>query len=394
MALSSPPVQIVSTLLVFSMVLAACGSSGGTAQNTEPPPSMAASTTATLAASTTTGEPVTTTNTLSTSTSVVGTLPAIGGRVTFQAGDFTLVGDLQAPDVAGPYPVVIMVHGGGGSDRTDWGRYPPLMERFMAAGYAVFSWDKPGVGESVGELSTDADVIPERAAILEAAIDHVTTQPGIDADRVGLWGISQAAYVMTWALQDTDAIAFMIMVGGPAMDSYDQGAYLVGQRAVCAGATVSEARAIEETISALDKALTYEEYAAAAEALVGDPYLTAMGLSLVTVPEDDWEPEDRTRPGFFNPASVLAHTTIPVLAIFGELDRQVDPVQGAAEIGSALEAAGNTHYRVEVIPNVDHDIVHSATGCLSEQATYTPTERLGYPAEYLDLLEDWLTARA
>jgi hypothetical protein len=32
-------------------------------------------------------------------------------------------------------------------------RHPPLIEIFLRTGYAVFSWDKPGSGESTGKFS-------------------------------------------------------------------------------------------------------------------------------------------------------------------------------------------------------------------------------------------------
>ena len=62
-----------------------------------------------------------------------------------------MVGDLRLPARREPFPVVLFVHGSGDADRTMFGLYLPVMERMLQAGYAVFSWDKPGYGKSTGQ---------------------------------------------------------------------------------------------------------------------------------------------------------------------------------------------------------------------------------------------------
>ena len=305
-------------------------------------------------------------------------------EITFQSDDFTLVGDLQIPGVEGQYPVIIMVHGGGQSNRTDSRHYRPLMERFLRAGYAVFSWDKPGTGESTGELAYDSDVISQRASILVAAIELLKEHPAIDAERIGVWGLSQGGYVMPMALTMSDDIAFMIVVSGPAMDSYDQGAYLVGQLVACEGGSQEQADLVQQQVSRFEKATTYQEYVENLVPLNENAILADLGIYMEVQAEDEWEPEDRDRLGFFNPIEVIEQTTIPVLAFFAERDRQVDPYQGAQAYEEALQKAGNQNFRVELIPGVGHNMGLAETGCLNEQR-----QRV-YAPEYLDLMEEWL----
>lgn len=311
-------------------------------------------------------------------------------QLVFQTEGFYLVGDLQIPVNGEFHPVIIMVHGSGDSNREDYGRYRPIMDRFLSAGYAVFSWDKPGTGESSGQLSYYADVISQRAAILLEAIEVMKAHPSIDPHAIGVWGISQAGYVIPMTMTMTDDIAFIILISGPAMDSYDQGAYLIGQVAYCFGSSQEEADVIEELISNVEKANTYREYLENVERLNEHLSDADFGLSRDVIPESEWEPEDVKGLAFFNPIEVIEQTTIPVLAIFGELDRQVDPVQGSQAFSQALQEAGNPLTRVELIPGVDHVIVKTETGCFDEQANYSRAQLLGYPDEYLDLLETWV----
>ncbi|NIV39209.1 MAG: prolyl oligopeptidase family serine peptidase [Anaerolineae bacterium] len=51
---------------------------------------------------------------------------------------------------------------------------------------------------------------------------------------------------------------------------------------------------------------------------------------------------------------IIEHTTIPVLAIYGEKDTIIDPVQGAEAYEAALQAAGNQDYQIVVLPNSAH----------------------------------------
>jgi TolB protein len=316
--------------------------------------------------------------------------PAVVEEISFQSSAFSLVGELRLPSTEGEHPLIIMVHGAGEIDRTDSGKYLPIWERFLRAGYGVFSWDKPGTGESRGVLAQDSDVLTQRASLLVDAIQVLKGHASVDAGRIGVWGISQGGYVMPLAITLTDDIAFMIVVSGPAMDSYDQAAFLIGQLVRCAGYTEQEARTVQEKMSAGEKALTYQEYREYIVPLSENPVLEGMGFFIRVKSEDEWLPEDRSRYGFFNPIQVIEEIIIPMLVFFGEKDRQVDPFQGAAAYKQVLQKAGNQNFRVELIPNVDHNLVTSETGCLDERDRKPSGDWLNYAPEYLDLMQEWL----
>jgi fermentation-respiration switch protein FrsA (DUF1100 family) len=315
--------------------------------------------------------------------------PAEVEEIHFQSAQFALVGDLQIPNSEGKHPVVIMVHGDGGIDRTGHGTYIPLMERFLRAGYAVFSWDKPGSGESSGEFSHGAELLSERASIMVDAVNLLKEHPAIDPGRIGVWGISQAGYVMPLALTRTDDISFMIVTGGPGMNSFDQMVYLIGQQFLCTGYSAQESNKIEANFAKLFYADTYLEYRESKEYLIRFPYaLNFTGIEIT--PQEEWSPEDYSHWVYFNPIEVIEGTTIPVLSIFGEKDTQVDPFQGTAAYQAALEAAGNQNFRVELFPDADHNIVLARTGCMEERNNRSMADWLNYAPGYLDLVEEWL----
>src|SRR5512136_341536 len=61
-------------------------------------------------------------------TSTAQPQPARVEEITFQSGEFTLVGDLQLPEGTGPFPVVLFIHGDGEADRTEGVYFLPIME--------------------------------------------------------------------------------------------------------------------------------------------------------------------------------------------------------------------------------------------------------------------------
>jgi pimeloyl-ACP methyl ester carboxylesterase len=245
-----------------------------------------------------------------------------------------------------------------------------MIDIFLRNGYAAFSWDKPGSGESTGGFDS-GHTLTQRASILADAIQVLIDHPAIDPTGIGLWGISQAGWVMPLALELTDDVAFMIVVSGGGEDSIEQMAYQYGQKLVSAGRASEQAAILEENLARACKTVQYIEYREATEKILEIPALeTAIGIRLELQEEDEWRPWPRDIDSFLDPLDIIEHTTIPLLVFFGELDRDVDPVQGAEAYEAALQAAGNEDYQIEVLPGVGHVFVTRS--------------------EYLRTLEAWL----
>lgn len=310
-------------------------------------------------------------------------------EVRFASGEFVIVGDLQTPDAEGPYPAIIMIHGDGGVNRSDSGKYAPLFDVFLRAGYAVLSWDKPGTGETVGQFGDGAWIITYRTEILLDAIAFLRQQPSIDPDRIGAWGISQGGIVIPMALTKTDDLSFAIIVSGPGVDGISQYGYLIGRYVVCEGGSEANGDLAESSYENAARASSYEEYRDARTTLVqiaGAPDIVGDGV----LSEDEWHIWDRSADCFFDPMDAIRQTAIPILAFFGELDKQVNPVRGAENYLQAISEAGHPDSRVEMLPGVDHSLVEATTGCLSERDRRSRFQWLQYAPEFLEIMEDWL----
>ena len=109
--------------------------------------------------------------------------------------------------------VVIVTHGTN-SDRSSM---LPELRLLTDAGFGVLAFDWPGLGTSQGTIRWDGQA--RRA--LTAAIDWVSTQPGVDPARIGGLGFSIGANLMTEvAGQDARLRAVILEASVPAFADY------------------------------------------------------------------------------------------------------------------------------------------------------------------------------
>ena len=189
--------------------------------------------------------------------------------------------------------------------------------------------------------------------------------------------------MIPYGLELTDKIAFMIVVGGGGEDSIEQMAYQVGQKVICDGGTEEQAEVVERYWSQWTKATDYNSYKEALETIL-DIHGVQEYTGLTITSEENWKPWPQDIDAFMNPMDVIERKNIPVLALFGELDKDVDPVQGAKAYQEALDKAGNTKYRVEILSGAGHILTTVKTGCIGESGG------TNYVPEYLSILEEWV----
>jgi dipeptidyl aminopeptidase/acylaminoacyl peptidase len=310
-------------------------------------------------------------------------------EIRFDSGHFTIVGDLHIPNSGKEHPAIIFVHGDGPARRRPSGVPNRIMSHFLDIGFACLFYDKPGYGESTGKF-TSGKLFEERATILVEAVRVLKKHPAIKPKQIGLWGISQAGWVMPKAIVKTKDIAFMIAVSCAGIDGVEQSAYLVEQQILCEGYDEAEAKRAGRFYCQRAHAKTYKEYREAAEYLDQNPVVSAMKWGGV-LSEDQFSPRSPSNEGFFNPITIIENITIPVLAVFGEKDTQVDPFQAAEAYEKALKKAGNPFSQVKLFPEADHGIILSETGCMKEQRErYRKRDNRGYAPGYIELMQSWL----
>ncbi|MFJ3517187.1 alpha/beta hydrolase family protein [Streptomyces sp. NPDC090131] len=275
-------------------------------------------------------------------------------RVTVPAAGHDLPGVLATPTGKGPgpFPLVVLVHGDGEVDATHDGFYRPYWEAFARAGYASLSVDKPAdwLGQTMDDRARETT-----DAIAWAA----RTRPEIDPARIGLWGASQAGWVMPKVVAGAPApgVRFVIAVG-TAVNWVRQGEYNLRAELRAAGAgadrTAAALRTREATLALLRRGAAYEEYRASPGA---DPELTRERWTFISRNHT----ADAT-------ADLAAMPPVPVLLISGADDLNVDGAETEAVYRSVLAPGTLT---VRRYPGATHALLRTEVERSSRRLTLT-----------------------
>lgn len=300
--------------------------------------------------------------------------------ISFNSGKFSLKGIFVKPNTPGPYPVIIFNHGDSSAriKRTSNGVYWIIWRKFLEIGYACLSWDTPGGGESTGEHNWD-DLFNERTSIVLSAIDYLKSRDDVNISRIGLFGHSQAGYIMPMVISKSKDVAFMINMSGPAMTSIEQGAYQVEQKLKLHGLPDKEAKKYGEYYRKRGSAKTYKKYLKYAKLLNQQPYVRDELKRGDITTEDKFKPGVRGFQWNYAPYTLLKNITIPVLAVFGGKDNLINAKKDAKLYIKALKKAKNNHYTVKVFPNADHSLGQKKDG-----------EYMFVPGVF-DFILDWLS---
>lgn len=100
----------------------------------------------------------------------------------------TLRGMLHRPAGDDRAPAVVLLHGFTGNHIEDHRLFVQMARRLADAGFAVLRFDFYGSGDSDGNF--EECTVHTEVADAVAALDWLAEQPGIDADRIGVLGIS------------------------------------------------------------------------------------------------------------------------------------------------------------------------------------------------------------
>jgi len=256
--------------------------------------------------------------------------------------EVVLAGTIWLPD-RDPLGGVVMHPGSGPSSRTNDGYFTTLGRELLAAGYAVSSYDKRGVGESTGRWE-DAP-IETQAGDLIAALGELASIDQLAGLPVGVFGHSQGGWVALDAASRERAIDFVILNSGPAVSPAVQERFSAQQTLIASGADevmMERGLARYDLSTRLARARTpYSAIAPRHEEL--DPH----------VPTDEWAWHFWMSILDFEPRKSLVDVHVPILALFGEEDRIV-PVEESLSILRSLVPP--TRLEAHVFEGADHRI--------------------------------------
>lgn len=189
-------------------------------------------------------------------------------EIEFCSNGTGLVGHLVLPEGAGPFPAI--VYTGPGSGLTTRFEFNPYY--MPDDGFAIFSYDKRGAGDSEGlffgvGLETGEWRLPQLADDALAAVAFLQGLDEINPDQIGLAGWSQNGWVIPLAAAQSDSVAFTLINSGPTVSLGEE---LYWSELTGGGDGMSAARLAEvsEQFAAYDGPLSFDPR----------PYLEAMSI--------------------------------------------------------------------------------------------------------------------
>lgn len=314
--------------------------------------------------------------------------------VFFTSGRFQIAGSLYIPELKHErYPVIIWVSGSGPSFRKIKSRETiKLVNCILDRGFAYFRIDKPGYGESKGIINEDS-LFAEFSDIFVDAIKKLNGHTSVDRSDMGLFGSSQAGYIMPLVISKSKDITFMIGSSCPGENSIEQWNYLLEKQMLCGGISPERAKKNIEMFTALRTTTDKKVFDRALDYFKNNPMIVkSLGYdSSFYKKAESWWPRviDEKDESHFNPMSVVEHVNIPVYMVYGKKDTQIDPFQAMKAYKDALAKSGNRYFRIEMLDNSDHNMSLSG-GCLSEISELNKAGDYRYDPEYLKLISRWL----
>ncbi len=130
-------------------------------------------------------------------------------QISFTSHGQKIYGMLHLPDGEKKHPAVIMYHGFTGQRVEPHRLFVKTARRLMAEGMAVLRFDFRGSGESEGDFR-DMTISGEIDDAL-TAIDFMRQQPEVDANRLGLVGLSMGGCVAASVVGRTPRIKTLVL---------------------------------------------------------------------------------------------------------------------------------------------------------------------------------------
>jgi pimeloyl-ACP methyl ester carboxylesterase len=300
--------------------------------------------------------------------------------VVFQNGDIKLAGTILSPRPQGAQrtsPAVVMVHSSGNQSRNGPVAYFRLIANFFAAnGITTLVYDKRGVGSSSGSWTTAS--FDDLAGDVRTAVATVRSTPGVDPDRVGLWGISQGGWVGPLAATGDSRVAFLALVSSAATTPAKQEMDRVAQVMKANGSPQADIDAAQKYLQTFFEVVSglrpWDALQSAMASTASERWLQYTPRPR-TLQEANWSPA----PPMLDPAAIFQKVRVPVLAIHGTDDLDVP-----ASLNSALFAKLSTHSlsRRRVFDRADHYILVGVTNPDAQYRRLSP--------DYLELMVDWI----
>lgn len=304
-----------------------------------------------------------------------------------------LAGTLTIPKGKGPFPAVVLISGSGPQNRDSelLGHKPfwIIADYLSSNGIAVLRCDDRGVGKSTGNFSTATSA--NFATDAKAMLQFLRIQPKINASKTGILGHSEGGVIAPIAVADDPSNGFLILLAAPGIPN--DSLMLLQNQMILKSSGESEEKINQYTAfnrkcyQLLKSNVDIYELDHQMELLIKNNYPDSSLKSELIRPML----QQFTSPWFryfvnYDPTTYLKKIQTPVLAIQGDKDLQVSPIENIQGIESIFKSAGNKRVEIHLVPNKNHLFQTTTTGKIEEYGELEET----FSPEVLEIIKNWI----
>jgi len=297
-------------------------------------------------------------------------------EIVFTSGSFRLAGTLTVPDTGGRFPAVLLVPGSGQVNRDENHKklrlnvFHDLAEILANKGFASLRYDKRGVGASDGNYWETG--FHDNVSDALTALDLLKKQDDIVSDKVFLLGHSEGAYISIGIAGSGFDIAGVILLAG----GVQSGEEMLKWQALKVVEGMKGFNKWLINMLHLDVAKSQQKQLDKIKKSKKDYFR----VQLVVKMNAKWMRELLA----YNPALDLSAISVPVLALTGSKDIQVDP-----EDLKLMEKLVQAPFEYHILPDVTH-LLRKETGAASI-SNYKQMVRQPLDERIPDIIYDWLS---
>lgn len=308
-----------------------------------------------------------------------------------------LSGTITIPEKAGQYPAVIMVTGSGKQNRDEeFAKHKPfwvIADYLTRNGVVVLRYDDRGVGKSTGnfDMASTGDFAEDALA----GISYLKTRNEVNPRIIGIIGHSEGGMVASIVASENPDVAFIVSLAG----------FMINFEDVVLGQLMNQAKLMgrsEEDI-ALERSWRKTLYGIAGEKTDSSTAAKKMWIAYGQLSEEEvkrlnW-PKERHNSQvrqFLNPwwrynlsldnRKMIMSIKCPVLALYGELDKQVSADENMGFVEDALVKGKCKEFEVIKMSGLNHMFQTAITGSEYEYFRIEET----FSPHALILIEEWI----
>jgi alpha-beta hydrolase superfamily lysophospholipase len=237
-------------------------------------------------------------------------------EIHFKSNEIELAGTLALPGSSGPFPGVLFITGSGQVDRNENHKklhlniFDDISHYLAENGIASLRYDKRGVGESQGDYWTTG--FYDNAQDATAALQYLKQQKNIQPKNIFLLGHSEGAFLATRLSGEGIDVAGIILLAGGAQSGED----VLKWQAIQIAKGLKGINSWLIKILRIDISKTQQKQIDKIKKSKEDSFRS----QLIVKVNAKWLREFMA----YNPTEDLQRISVPVLAISGSKDIQVD----------------------------------------------------------------------